>query len=82
MQRQAEDPEVLIRIVESRANNSGFAFIWDIADRDDEIVEHKGKKLLLVKPRVAARLRGKVIDHRATIDREGFMVLSPDSVAY
>jgi Fe-S cluster assembly iron-binding protein IscA len=60
------NPEIGLRLIHTEHNQ--FAVIPDYAKEDDEIVEYKSSKVLLIDPILAQLLEGVTIDYQETTE--------------
>jgi hypothetical protein len=59
--KDISDPEIAFRLRATRDNNTGkirFGLVIDRAQDRDQVVEHNGRKVLLVEERISNRLDG------------------------
>jgi Fe-S cluster assembly iron-binding protein IscA len=69
-----DDPEMAVRISYSTKKSDMIRLILDKSNMEDQIVEDKeGKKLLLIGPEIAPALDELVMDYQMTPEGSGFI---------
>lgn len=73
LQDHTDDPEIGLRLVSERRGQWGF--VLDREAQGDQVVEHKGSKVLLVGHELAPQLNGITLDLRDTVDGRQLVLL-------
>ncbi len=74
LERQTTEPEVALRVTPPHTHNR-LELLLDRAKRGDRVVQAKnGTALLLIRPELAQRLSGIMLDYRETARGSDFII--------
>ncbi len=75
LKRHTAEPEVALRVTPARPAHNRLELVLDRKKRGDQVVQAKnGAAVLLIRPDLARRLSGVMIDYRETAGGPDFII--------